>query len=194
MNINNPTTFSVPDLTFTTSNSSGTSGALRADDSLLLYDTTLPDAIAYGQSGATGSAATAARRDHSHQMAALDQVDAATRAEMEAGSSTSVFASPGRTQYHPGVAKAWGQHNSAGTLQSPSYNMTSTAKASTGEYTITWDTPFSGTVYSFEYTARSLAYRATYQSMAAASITGRMSNTSDSAADSEGNFAAWGDQ
>jgi hypothetical protein len=70
MQINNPTTFSTPDLTLTTSNSSGTAGALRADDSILVYDTTLPDAITYGQSGSTGSAATSARRDHAHQMAA----------------------------------------------------------------------------------------------------------------------------
>ena len=32
---------------------------------------------------------------------------AATQAEMEAGSSTTAFVTPGRTQYHPGVAKAW---------------------------------------------------------------------------------------
>mgnify|MGYP006405387017 CR=1 FL=1 len=69
MNINNPTSFSPPDLTLTTANSSGNAGALRADDSILVYDTTLPDAITFGQSGATGSAATSARRDHAHQMA-----------------------------------------------------------------------------------------------------------------------------
>ena len=70
MNINNPTTFSVPDLTLGLSNSSGSAGALRADDTILVYDTTLPDAITYGQSGSAGSAATAARRDHAHAMAA----------------------------------------------------------------------------------------------------------------------------
>jgi len=66
MNISNPTSFSTPDITFTTSNSSGTSGALRADDSLLLYDTTVPVTIAAGATAATGSAATSARRDHVH--------------------------------------------------------------------------------------------------------------------------------
>lgn len=69
MNISNPTSFSPPDLTLTTANSSGSAGALRADDSILVYDTTLPDAITFGQSGATGSAATSARRDHAHAMA-----------------------------------------------------------------------------------------------------------------------------
>ena len=70
MNINNPTTFSTPDLTLSTSNSSGVAGALRADDTILVYDTSLPDAITYGQSGSAGSAATSARRDHAHAMAA----------------------------------------------------------------------------------------------------------------------------
>lgn len=64
MNINNPTTFSTPDLTLSTSNSSGTSGALRADDTILVYDTTLPAGV--GTSNATGSASTASRRDHVH--------------------------------------------------------------------------------------------------------------------------------
>jgi len=70
VNINNPTTFSAPDLTLGTSNSSGSAGALRADDTILVYDTTLPDAIAYGQSGSAGDSSTAARRNHSHAMAA----------------------------------------------------------------------------------------------------------------------------
>ena len=64
MNINNPTTFSTPDLTLSTSNSSGTAGALRADDTILVYDTTLPAIVA--SSAATGSAGTSARRDHQH--------------------------------------------------------------------------------------------------------------------------------
>ena len=70
MNISNPTSFSTPDLTFSTSNSSGTSGALRADDTVLLYDTTVPGTIAASASAATGSAETAARRDHVHGSAA----------------------------------------------------------------------------------------------------------------------------
>jgi len=64
MNINNPTTFSTPDLTLGTANSSGTAGALRADDTILVYDTTNPAAV--GASAVVGSAATSARRDHVH--------------------------------------------------------------------------------------------------------------------------------
>ena len=74
MNINNPTTFAAPNLTFTTANSSGTSGALRADDDVLLYDTTSPASVA--PSPVVGSAATAARRDHVHSgVAAITSVD-----------------------------------------------------------------------------------------------------------------------
>ena len=70
MNINNPTTFSPPDLTLSTSNSSGTAGALRADDTVLVYDTTVPTTIAFGASASAGDTATSARRNHTHGMVA----------------------------------------------------------------------------------------------------------------------------
>ena len=145
MQINNPTTFSPPDLTLTTANSSGNAGALRADDSILVYDTTLPDAITFGQSGATGSAATSARRDHSHAMASETAVPYATQAEMEAGSSTSVVVSPGRQQYHPGNGKAWAHwKTSHPTELQASYNITGLTDEGVGRTTVTFDTDFSG--------------------------------------------------
>ena len=64
MNINNPTTFSTPDLTLSTTNSSGVAGALRADDTLLVYDTTVPEAVS--TTASAGNTATAARRNHVH--------------------------------------------------------------------------------------------------------------------------------
>jgi hypothetical protein len=72
VNINNPTTFSVPDLSLSTSNSSGSAGALRADDTILVYDTTSPVAVTSGGSASVGSAATSARRDHKHAAAAFN--------------------------------------------------------------------------------------------------------------------------
>ena len=99
MNINNPTTFGVPDLTLGTSNVEGVGNAIRPGATILTFDTTLPDAITVGQSGAVGTATTASRRDHSHQ---TEDVDVATQAQMEAASSTSTFVTPGRAQYHPG--------------------------------------------------------------------------------------------
>ena len=73
---------------------------------------------------------------------------AATQAEMEAASSTTVFVVPGRNQYHPGVSKARGNISDAGVLAAGSYNITSSAKDATGVYTITWATDFSDTTYS----------------------------------------------
>jgi len=66
MNINNPTTFSVADLTYSTSNSSGTSGALRADDQIDIFDTTVVSSQGIADSAATGSVAKGSRRDHTH--------------------------------------------------------------------------------------------------------------------------------
>lgn len=74
MNINNPTTFSTPDLTLSTSNSSGTAGALRADDTILVYDTTVPTTIASSASAAAGDTGTAARRNHTHGAPALGDI------------------------------------------------------------------------------------------------------------------------
>jgi mannose-6-phosphate isomerase-like protein (cupin superfamily) len=146
MNISNPTSFSPPDLTLTTSNSSGTAGALRADDSILVYDTTVPTTIASAASAATGSAATAARRDHTHGM--YTATAAATQAEMETASSTTTYASPGRTKYHPGVAKVWVNFQGTGTAAiRESYNMTSITDVGTGNYTVTFDVDFATTGY-----------------------------------------------
>ena len=147
MNINNPTTFSTPNLTLSTSNSSGTAGALRADDTVLVYDATLPDAIAYGQSGSAGSASTSARRDHSHAMAASTAVSAASVAEMEAASSTTVYVTPGRTQNHPGVAKAWVRINNDGSEVDGSYGIEDVNDTGTGDRTINFSTNFADTNY-----------------------------------------------
>ena len=81
--------------------------------------------------------------------------NAASQAEMEAASSTTTYASPGRVQYHPGVAKAWVKYNNAATI-SASYNMTSITDDSVSEKTITFATDFSGSDYAacfMQYTA-----------------------------------------
>mgnify|MGYP005826953351 CR=1 FL=1 len=145
MNINNPTTFSTPDLTLSTSNSSGVAGALRADDTILVYDSTVPTTIASGASAATGSAATSARRDHSH--GAYTATAAATQAEEEAASTTTAYTSPGRQQYHPGVAKAWLQSVYSGGTPTitGSYNVASLTDLGVGVYKLVYSTDMSGT-------------------------------------------------
>ena len=64
------TTFSAPSFTLGTANSVGTGDSVRAGATLLTFDTTLPDAITFGQSGAVGSATVTSRRDHAHAMPA----------------------------------------------------------------------------------------------------------------------------
>ena len=61
------TPFATPDLTLTTANGAGSAGVattIRSDASILVYDTSVPAAVS--TASATGSAATAARRDHVH--------------------------------------------------------------------------------------------------------------------------------
>lgn len=65
------TVLTVPAFTLGTTNAAGDAlTAVASNSTLLAFDATLPDAITYGQSGATGSATVASRRDHAHAMAA----------------------------------------------------------------------------------------------------------------------------
>ena len=153
MNINNPTTFSTPDLTLSTSNSSGTAGALRADDTLLVYDATVPTTIASGASAAAGDTATAARRNHTHGAPALPS--AATKAELETGTITTAYTSPGNQQAHDSAAKAWARVASDGTLASPSYNTNSITHPSTGVYYHVFETDFDDADFVYVATSRS---------------------------------------
>ena len=76
---------------------------------------------------------------------------AATQAEMETATATSdaAFVTPGRTQYHPGVAKVWCQWEQTGAHGiTASYNMTSVADGgSAGNTDHLYDTDFSNTNY-----------------------------------------------
>lgn len=72
----------------------------------------------------------------------------ADQADMEAASSTTKVVTPGRTQFHPGVAKAWVLFNGTGTVTiSVSHNVSSITDNGTGDYTINFTTPFSGTSF-----------------------------------------------
>jgi hypothetical protein len=70
---------------------------------------------------------------------------AASQAEEEAASSTTVYTSPGRQHFHPGSAKCWAQVVvSAGTpTLTTSYNITSITDSATGAMIITIATDFS---------------------------------------------------
>ena len=71
----------------------------------------------------------------------------ASQAEMEAASSIAAFVTPGRTQNHPGVAKAWCHITPPGALTSGSYNIASITDSGTGDRTVVFDTDFADTNY-----------------------------------------------
>jgi len=71
----------------------------------------------------------------------------ATQAEMETGTALTSFVTPGRTQYHPGVAKAWVSITAAGANEAPVYNCDATTDTGTGDRQINFTTDFSTNVY-----------------------------------------------
>ena len=67
---------------------------------------------------------------------------AATQAEMEAGSSTTAYVTPGRTHNHPGVAKVWCVWGADAAIDD-SYNVASITDTGPGDWTVVVDTDFS---------------------------------------------------
>lgn len=75
-------------------------------------------------------------------------VTVATQADQETATSTTTYVSPGRQQYHPGMAKAWVVFNGTGTPAIlASYNVASITDHGSGDYTITFTTAFSSANY-----------------------------------------------
>jgi len=133
-----------PAFTLGTANAAGSAvTAVASDATLLAFDATVPTTISYSASAAAGSAVVTSRRDHTHGMVSAPSV--ATQAEMEAASSTSVLVTPGRTQYHPGVTKAW-CHGTDGGIEA-SYNISGLSNDSDGVNTYTIATDLSASSY-----------------------------------------------
>ena len=73
-------------------------------------------------------------------------LSAASQAEQETGSSTSVAVTPGRQHFHPGHPKFWCLVTGGGTPTiAASYNVTSVTDTATGRLTVNIATDFSGT-------------------------------------------------
>lgn len=74
----------------------------------------------------------------------------ATKADMEDEGATNAdrFVSPEVAKHSPGVAKVWCHIATAGTLDSPSYNVASITDVGTGDRTVVVDNDFSTDVYS----------------------------------------------
>jgi hypothetical protein len=185
------TAFGTPAFTLGTSNAAGDAvTVVRSNATLLTYDATLPAGV--GASSATGSATVSARRDHVHSGGT-----AATQAEMEAASSTSLMVTPGRQQYHPGMVKMWARVNfdtSPASLLG-SYNCASITDNGVGDATITIATDFSNANYAFASTAQTgSAYFGQVDAVATGTIQVKMFNSSAVAADTKMAVVACGDQ
>lgn len=86
----------------------------------------------------------------------VDGFTAATQAEQETGTSTTVAVTPGRQQFHPSAAKGWSKAGVVGSSVAD-YNLTGVVDDGTGLITFTWNVDFSTAnyvaVYSFQATA-----------------------------------------
>jgi hypothetical protein len=75
----------------------------------------------------------------------------ASQADMETATSITTMVTPGRTQYHPGVAKAVLVYDGVAGSILASYNISGVTKNATGDYSISFTTPFSSANYSITY-------------------------------------------
>ena len=134
------TTLVAPAFTLGTSNAAGAAiTAVASNSTILTYDETVPASVA--GAAVVGDATTAARRNHVHNVADI----AATQAQMEAASATTVFPTPATTIFHPGVGKAWAKVDQTGTQAlTASYGISSIADAGVGKTTLNFTTAFSG--------------------------------------------------
>ena len=118
----------------------------------------------------------------------------ATQSAIEAETNEDTYVPPDLIKNSPGVAKAYCSVASDGTLQSNSYNVTSYARNSTGNYTVTWATDFANTNYSAHVNAEDSSYFARAGVPATGTQAVNIRNTSGVAADSAHNITAFGDQ
>jgi len=186
------TVLSTPAFTLGTTNTAGAAiTAVASNSTILTYDATDPAAVA--ASAVVGTATTAARRDHVHVGG-----PAATQVQMEAASDNTVFATSGRTQYHPGVAKVWARVNfdTAPASLLDSYNISAFSDEGTGVGEITYDIDFGNANYSFATSAQiGSAYFATVDgTVAVGSSRVYMFNQGGTAADTKMAVAYFGDQ
>jgi len=190
------TVLTVPALTLGTANAAGSAvTSIASDSTLFVYDATVPTTIASAASAATGSATTSARRDHTHGM--FTAVGTATQAEMVAATSTTTSASPGRTQYHPGVAKIWASWEMSGTHSIlGSYNYTSIIDGeAVGDADHLWATDFDNANYSLVQGCQSDFIVGFVSPVAGGVTTVSKATATGASADTTVNFiAGYGDQ
>jgi hypothetical protein len=77
----------------------------------------------------------------------------ATQSDMETATSLTTFVTPGRQQYHPSAAKAWGVANVSGTVAA-GYNVSSVTDVGAGDIKFNFTTAFSSASYSAVYSSQ----------------------------------------
>lgn len=70
----------------------------------------------------------------------------AAQSDQETASSTALFVTPGRQQFHPSAAKGWVKFSVAAAINA-SYNVTSITDNGAGDWTVVWATDFSSANY-----------------------------------------------
>lgn len=139
-----------PDFVLGSANSAGAAiTAVSSNSTLLAFDGEVPTTIEYSAVPAAGGAVVTARRDHTHGMT-VAPASAASEAEMEAATSITVWAPPGRLQDHPGVLKGWAMFDMTGTPSlTKTYNVAAMNRFATGKVTIEWATDMPSADYPY---------------------------------------------
>jgi len=183
----------------------GTAAALFTSPATSERTYTLPNAdLAFTYSGgkAIFAGTLTGTRTYTLPDADMTFLQAASQAEMEAASVTTAAVTPGRAQYHPGVAKMWAYITVSGGTPSldASHNVTSITDTSAGNVTITIATDFSSANYcavAQAVTAGGAAHMASVKTgQAAGTLVVRTALTSSGADTDNINLAvvAFGDQ
>jgi hypothetical protein len=124
--------------------------AVYSDSTSLTYaalnNSSVKSSMAFGSTCAAGSLYSA----FSVSTAAFTCTDiSASQAQQAAFTSTTVYVTPGRQQFHPSASKAWVYWTVSGTTPTvqASYNVSSVVRNGVGDYTITFTTGFASTAY-----------------------------------------------
>lgn len=121
----------------------------------------------------------------------------ATKAELEAESNVDKYGPPDLLKHLPWATKVFCSFLGNGTLSANSYNMTSTARNSVGNYTLTYDTDFTDLDYTPGATPEGGENLTVTISSPAAGTTNVFTwddASADNKADAITHFYAWGDQ
>jgi hypothetical protein len=150
-----------------------------------------------GAAGTNGQVLTSAGSGLPNWTTLASGLAAATQAEMEAATSNTVAATPSKTQYHPGVAKAWVNCSGSGVTINGSYNISSIVDNGTGQLQVLLDTDMSSVNYAAVGFIKELAGRETLavETQQAGLIATFCRNSSGTLADPDKYyFAFFGDQ